>query len=283
MVTSFCISGGIALIAEELNWNHLCAVKVVSYSHADEEKGYLFPGAENSVAQLLYVENGKLHVVIQGRECLLNGGDLVIIGPGQWHMEYADAREELWLLRIQFECKPEEIKSLWNRKITAPRKGQMHLWEMVYESERAEAYYEPMIAHQLSLLLLTLLRQSQKENWETESPNGENAIILRVQRIINQRCREKLSVPLVAQYADVSPSYLTALFQKHLNISPGEYIRRVKLQESKMLIREEEMSFMEIAEKLQYSTLQQFSRQFKEKFGMTPSEYAKQVRHTKGE
>ena len=140
-----------------------------------------------------------------------------------------------------------------------------------------------MISHQLSLLLLTLLRQSQKENWETEIPNGENAIILRVQRIINQRCREKLSVPVVAQYADVSPSYLTALFQKHLNISPGEYIRRVKLQESKMLIREGEMSFMEIAEKLQYSTLQQFSRQFKEKFGMTPSEYAKQVRHTKGE
>ncbi len=270
------------MVAEELNWDNLCAVKVVSFSHRDEERGYLFPGAENSTAQLLYVENGKLHVIVQGQECLLNGGDLVIVGPGQWHMEYADAQEELWLMRIQFECNPEEIETLWNRKITAPRKGQMHLWEMVYEWERGEAYYEPMIGYQLSLLLLTLLRQAQKEDRETELPNGENAIILRTQRIISQRCREKLTVPVVAKYADVSPSYLTALFQKHLNISPGEYIRRVKLQESKMLIREGELSFMEIAEKLQYSTLQQFSRQFKDKFGMTPSEYAKQVRQTKG-
>lgn len=271
------------MAAEERNRDNFCAVKVVSYSHADEEKGYLFLGAENSVAQLLYVENGKLHVVIQGRECLLNGGDLVIVGPGQWHMEYAPAQEELWLLRVQFECNPEEIESLCNRKITAPRKGQLHLWEMVYEFERGEAYYEPMIGYQLSLLLLTLLRYAQKEDRKTELPNGENAIILRTQRIISQHCREKLTVPVVAKYADVSPSYLTALFQKHLDISPGEYIRRVKLQESKTLIREGKLSFMEIAEKLQYSTLQQFSRQFKEKFGMTPSEYAKQVRHTKGE
>ena len=282
MVASFCISGEIVMVAEELNWDNLCAVKVVSFSHRDEERGYLFPGAENSMAQLLYVENGKLHVIIQGQECLLNGGDLVIVGPGQWHMEYTDAQEELWLLWIQFECNPEEIETLWNRKITSPRKGQMHLWEMVYEWGRGEAYYEPMIGYQLSLLLLTLLRHAQKEDWKTELPNGENAIILRTQRIISQRCREKLTVPVVAKHADVSPSYLTALFQKHLNISPGEYIRRVKLQESKMLIREGEMSFMEIAEKLQYSTLQQFSRQFKDKFGLTPSEYAKQVRQSKG-
>ena len=76
----------------------------------------------------------------------------------------------------------------------------------------------------------------------------------------------------------MSPSYLTALFQKHLGISPGEYIRRVKLQESKRLIRENKLNFTQIAELLQYSTVHQFSRQFKEKFGMTPSDYAQQVR-----
>ena len=256
-------------------------VKVVSFAHGDEEKGYLLPGAENSAPQLLYVEKGMLHVVIEGQEHVLNGGELVLIAPDQWHMEYAPAQEEVRLLRIGFESGPEGMDPLWNRVITPARQGQLILWQMVYELERREAYFESMIACQLSLLLLTLLRQAGQEDWKTETPNGEHAIILRTQRIISQRCREKLSVPLVAQYADVSPSYLTALFQKHLNISPGEYIRRVKLQESKMLIREGELSFMEIAEKLQYSTLQQFSRQFKEKFGITPSEYAKQARKAK--
>ena len=85
-------------------------------------------------------------------------------------------------------------------------------------------------------------------------------------------------MPLVAEHVDVSPSYLTALFHKNLQISPGEYIRRIKLQESKQMIRENNLNFTEIAAELQYSTVHHFSRQFKEKFGITPTEYAKSVR-----
>ena len=68
------------------------------------------------------------------------------------------------------------------------------------------------------------------------------------------------------------------LFHKNLQISPGEYIRRIKLQESKQMIRENNLNFTEIAAELQYSTVHHFSRQFKEKFGITPTEYAKSVR-----
>ena len=97
-------------------------------------------------------------------------------------------------------------------------------------------------------------------------------------QFISAHIREKLSVPLVARQVDVSPSYLTALFHKNLQISPGEYIRRIKLQESKQMIREHNMNFTELAAELQYSTVHHFSRQFKEKFGITPTEYAKSVR-----
>ena len=60
--------------------------------------------------------------------------------------------------------------------------------------------------------------------------------------------------------------------------SPGEYIRRINLEESKKLIREGKMNFTQIAAQLQYSTVHHFSRQFKEKFGLTPTEYARAIR-----
>ena len=44
------------------------------------------------------------------------------------------------------------------------------------------------------------------------------------------------------------------------------------------MIRENTMNFTEIATALQYSTVHHFSRQFKEHFGITPSDYAKSVR-----
>ena len=85
-------------------------------------------------------------------------------------------------------------------------------------------------------------------------------------------------MPVVARMVDVSSSYLTALFHKNLQISPGEYIRRIKLQESKQMIRENSMNITEIATTLQYSSVHHFSRQFKDKFGISPMEYAKSVR-----
>ena len=136
--------------------------------------------------------------------------------------------------------------------------------------------------HLVLLLLLELLREQTSPAGTklrtTNAVNSENEIIRRAQQYISEHVREKLTVPLVARHVDVSPSYLTALFRKNLQISPGEYVRRIKLQESKQMIREDNMNFTEIAAALQYSTVHHFSRQFKDKFGITPTEYAKSVR-----
>ena len=129
----------------------------------------------------------------------------------------------------------------------------------------------------LNQLLLQLYRQ--RLFTPAQPLKGEAAIITRAQRVIATYAHEKVSVPLVAQRAQISPSYLTALFQKRLGISPGEYIRRVKLQVSKELIRDTQMNLTEIAAALAYSTVHHFSRQFREKFGISPSEYAKTVRN----
>ena len=75
-----------------------------------------------------------------------------------------------------------------------------------------------------------------------------------------------------------SKYHLHHLFSDAAGISPGEYIRRVKLEESKCLIREGRLNFSQIAAKLNYSTIHHFSRQFKDNFGISPSEYAKSIK-----
>ena len=146
-----------------------------------------------------------------------------------------------------------------------------------------DQYSADMLVCLLQTILLLLLREQTSPAPTSKlrtanSVNSENEIIRRAQQFIGTHVREKLTVPLVARHVDVSPSYLTALFRKNLQISPGEYIRRIKLQESKQMIREDNMNFTEIAAALQYSTVHHFSRQFKDKFGITPTEYAKSVR-----
>jgi len=255
---------------------------IYTFWYQEKEQGFLFPGESHPMAELTYVDQGSLHSVADGQDLLLKQGDLVLYGPGQWHMQYADIGVAPRFVTISFEMHGMELAPLMNRKFTTPQNVVSLLQNMLREQERMDAFSNEIILSQLNLLLLYLLR-------ETASPRGgklqtsnaihsENEIIRQAQQYISTHIREKLSVPLVARQVDVSPSYLTALFHKNLQISPGEYIRRIKLQESKQMIRENNLNFTEIAAELQYSTVHHFSRQFKEKFGITPTEYAKSVR-----
>ena len=253
-----------------------------TFFYQEREQGFLFPGEAHPMVELTYVDQGSLHSVADGQDLLLKQGEIVIYGPNQWHMHYADIGVAPRYVTVSFGLTGGDLTPLLNRKFTAPQRVVQLLQEMLREQERMDEYSVDLILSHLTVLLLTLLRQAEAPRdtriQTANAVHSENAIIRQAQIFISAHIREKLSVPMVARQVDVSPSYLTALFHKNLQISPGEYIRRIKLQESKQMIRENNLNFTEIAAALQYSTVHHFSRQFKEKFGITPTEYAKSVR-----
>ena len=254
---------------------------IYTFFYQEREQGFIFSGEEHPMPELTYVDQGELHTVAEGQDILLKQGEIAFKGPNQWHMDYADMGVAPRYVTITFDLEGVDITPLLNRKFAAPQSAVTLIQHMLREQERMDAYSQDMILSYLSALVLTILRHADAPEAKLKASNSvhsENEIIRRAQQYISGHIREKLSVPLVARMVDVSPSYLTALFHKNLQISPGEYIRRIKLQESKQMIREGNLNFTEIAAALQYSTVHHFSRQFKEKFGITPTEYAKSVR-----
>jgi len=253
-----------------------------TFFYHEKEQGFLFPGEAHGMYELTYVDQGSMHSVADGLDLLLKQGDIVLYAPSQWHMQYSDIGVAPRYVTITFDLSGIDLTPLMNRKFTAPQQAVSLLQQMLQEQERTDQFSTDMIISQLTMLLVSLLREAETPSGSklrtSNAIHSENEIIRQAQQYISDHIREKLSVPLVARQVDVSPSYLTALFHKNLQISPGEYIRRIKLQESKQMIRENDLNFTEIAAALQYSTVHHFSRQFKEKFGITPTEYAKSVR-----
>ncbi len=249
--------------------------------YQEKERGFLFPGEAHSLVELTYVDQGSLHSVVDGQDILLEQGDLMVYGPGQWHMQYADIDVIPRFLTITFDIGNYDISQLCNRRFRSPQKAIALLQMMLSEQERGQEFFGDMLLTLLVQVLIQLKRLSDGSADTLKNAHcitNENEIIRRAQQYISSHVRDKLSVPLVAQNSNVSTSYLTSLFRKHLQISPGDYIRRIKLQESKQMIRDGNLNFTEIAQVLQYSTIHHFSRQFKENFGITPSQYAKSIR-----
>lgn len=261
--------------------HRLWVTDLYTFFYHEKERGFFFPGESHHMFELTYVDQGSLHSVVDGMDTLLTQGEMIIYGPNQWHMQYADMDVAPRYLTISFDLQGHSIPALINRKFKIAQKSATLLQQLLVERDRMDSYSTDMIISLLNALLLVILRYENAPETKLKASNSihsENEIIRRAQQHISAHVFEKLSVPSVAKMADVSPSYLTALFHKNLQISPGEYIRRIKLQKSKQMIREANLNFTEIATALQYSTVHHFSRQFKEKFGITPTEYAKSVR-----
>ena len=244
--------------------------------YQEKEAGFFFPGESHPMAELLYVDKGSLHSVADGQDLHLQQGDLVLYAPDQWHMQYADPDQAPQMVTIGFWARGVRWDALCNRRFQPDQEITTLVRQILREQQQGN---DDSIFSLLTLLLLHLQRSEVKEVTGIQPVvSGENTIIRNAQQFVQEHVEEKLTVPVVAERIGVSASYLTALFHKHLQLSPGEYIRRIKLGRSKQLIREGQMNFTQISESLQYSTVHHFSRQFKQMFGMTPTEYAKSVR-----
>lgn len=249
--------------------------RVLSVTVGDREKGVLYPGSRPETPILLYAQKGALHCTVDGRKRTLQPGELLVCRAGCFVAYFSDLELTPHFLSMGFES-GQTVEVEWCA-MASPREqalldALMDEWE-----QRAPGWEDAVFGAACQTLTLLDRRQDKEPLRQPTGQEGEYAIIRRAQMYIRDQVRKKLSVPQTARLTGVSPSYLAALFQKHLGIAPGEYIRRAKLQESRKMIREGGMTFTQIAAALEYSTVYQFSRQFKEKYSMTPTEYARSV------
>jgi two-component system response regulator YesN len=88
---------------------------------------------------------------------------------------------------------------------------------------------------------------------------------------------EDISVGSVAQRLFISKAYLSELFKDTAGISLSEYISMVKIERAKYLLLTTNMKAYEIAEALGYNDHEYFSKVFKQKTGISPTVYRREI------
>ena len=94
--------------------------------------------------------------------------------------------------------------------------------------------------------------------------------------LINENYRDPyLSNAMLAAACNISEVYFRRLFLKLVGISPKQYVIDVRIQKAKQLLAEGIMKISAISELSGFSNQYHFSRCFKEKTGLSPTEYRK--------
>lgn len=87
-----------------------------------------------------------------------------------------------------------------------------------------------------------------------------------------------LSLKEISESLHVHPSYLSREFSKYFdNLSFGDYIRKLRIEKSMILLRDEKYSLAEIAYLTGFSDQSHFNRVFKIHTGKNPSAYRKNI------
>jgi len=124
--------------------------------------------------------------------------------------------------------------------------------------------------------ILALLLQYKESNRKYgHQYNYSN--IARVDKAINymiQNYSRPLSLQDIADYLDISPSYLGSMFKNITGKSVISYLIDIRINKSKQFLRDG-LSVSEASQKVGFHDIFYFSRIFKKRQGITPSEFTK--------
>lgn len=237
---------------------------------------FYFRGEQHAPYELVYVNQGELHNLVRGQDILLRQHTFMLIDRNDWHTQYSDAA--IRFLTVSFQANDPKLSALSGKAFSATLR-QQELFRKMLQQDLQEEYAEEYVQTLFKLLLLELLQQVDTEGFPALPPakHSENAIVDQAIQIISENTRNKFTLEALSQAVHVSIPYLHKLFQTHLGISPGKYITKIRMEECKLLLRQEQLTMGQIAQQLGFSSLQQFSRQFRNVCGVTPSQYLRSV------
>ncbi len=95
---------------------------------------------------------------------------------------------------------------------------------------------------------------------------------------INDNLDSELSIQNISKNVNISKSVLYRRFQSCFNCTVNQYINRARIEKAKILLRENNLSVEDIAQKVGFLSGSYFSKKFKKETGMSPYKYKKSQR-----
>lgn len=93
---------------------------------------------------------------------------------------------------------------------------------------------------------------------------------------INLHLEENPSLNRISRHAKYSESYLSRKFREEMGVPVGTYIMQRRLERATDLLRNNKLTIKEISERLNFCSTSNFSKHFKDVYGVVPSEWREQ-------
>lgn len=279
---------------------------IISIHYFDYMSDFTFPGESHNFWELLCVDKGEIDAVAGNERHTLKRGSIIFHQPDEFHNVITNGRSAPSLVVIGFESNSPYMDAFRNQILMIQETERALLAQIIIEARHAfcgrldDPYQEELlrntespgfgaeqlISSYLEELLIHLYRRYFANplpvpNRSLEHPRiggRPNETYNRIIRCMEEHINEQLTVEKICRDTLVSRSRLQKLFQEFHGCGAMEYFILMKIDTAKELIRKNQLNFTQISDRLGYTSIHYFSRQFKKITHMTPSEYASSIR-----
>lgn len=272
--------------------------QIVSVHYFEFAKDYIFEGESHDFWEFVYVDKGAVEIMADDKGFQLRQGEVIFHKPNEFHNLWANGKIAPNLIVISFCCDSPSMSFFANKIFSISDYEKQLLAKVILETKntfssalnlssltklerREDSPFgcEQLIRLHLEELLICLVRsdasviQAMRLSSAVKERSDSN-IADKVTRYLTDHVYGRVTFEDVCQSVNMSKTNLKLVFKSKTSQSVMEYYRNMKIEEAKRLIREEDLNFTQIADKLGYSSIHYFSKQFKTVTGMTLSEYS---------
>lgn len=261
---------------------HGLVKKIFFVTHKGKKRGFFHALHTHGLTyhEMIYVDYGKLNLLLEDREIILDPGECILIRGGTKHSFAGEAGAPFDYLNIAFAGKVPQ--SLFGTSIPVNRKCLELMEKLKQESVQEMPYCREAIACHLTDLLISLLRQINVSipSRLPESANRhryQSEYVNRVLAIIANEYSKPLSLGQLSRAAGIGNSRLCKLLKIETGENFSTILHKQRVSAAKHLLSEGSFSIENIANSVGYSNSSFFFRIFKRITGMTPKEYSQSL------
>ena len=234
--------------------------------------------------ELFYIVGGKGQFLIQDQLYPVDVNNLVIINPNVTHTEVSLNAQPLEYIVLGIDgielATSEDSNGQFNildHVESVEISGCLR--NILREMEQKNPGYEDVCQAYMEILIIRMMRNTALSVLTEPQVISANRQCAAVKRYIDLHFKESLTLDQLAEEAHINKYYLSHAFKREYGVSPINYLITKRIEESKYLLAETDLSTSQIAQLLGFSSLSYFSQVFRRTQSTSPMEYRQRTRN----
>ncbi len=238
-----------------------------TYVTVENGKNFSFPSHLHQCFEIIFLRSGKMQVTVDGQSMTLTPGNAVMIFPNQIHSLQSTQSEHTLCI-----FSPMLVQSYFTKVANQLPNNNLFKTDDYLMCAILNLNDESMTSEKKGVLYL-LCSQFHKQTTFNFHITDKEDLLHKIFIFVEKWFAGDCTLAALAKDTGYDYSYLSRFFKKNVGMSFNTYVNHFRLSHACYLMDNGRISTLSCALDSGYTSIRSFNHNFKQVFGITPTEY----------